>query len=635
MRLMMPRPGLDMAPSGGRPPAAPTERPAMQQSGHTQNSDQRSVHIVFLGDEQSRPCEDRERRTVAQFYLGGRATDVQIDSSHPMFTRYQARVFGNIHIVCHDCLRWDVFDSNQRSQYIIGEADIIILKYSVTDKSSYLEIKEKFAPLIKQKFLRRIVPVIVTAVGMPHNGGSLCTCPLCTSDREVCVTACEGNELAKDLAATFLELQDINEFYVGTYFGGMLEYFIRQSFKEKTVGKGKKSSVNKLCLVLKPPELEQPEKMPVLKEEPSQYACDLQGLLVSSRCVDVIFCRPDSGVTSAAHRIVLCSVSAVFSMLFSAKEQSGFEDSAVLKRTQNVFSLCIEDNVTAHNSSVRVIVKDLLLHSCFPDILHFIYSGAYQWDLLDQHVRRKLEDHGDVAHVLRRVRWLVKKPGKDQNPSDLAALKSRGPLNLPSVLGQFFNTPYLADVIFHVQGYAIPAHRAILVARCEIMAAMFTGNYMEAQSFQIPVYGVSKDTFLIFLEYLYSDSCCPENILQALSLLVCSEMYQVPRLQHMCESYIICQLQGMSSRELSASSLNVVHMLRKAKFHNSECLSVWLLYFIATNYLNFSQKKEFQDLTAEERAFIEKHRWPSSGYLKKLAEYRQYIHSQNSRCSIV
>lgn len=58
-------------------------------------------------------------------------------------------------------------------------------------------------------------------------------------------------------------------------------------------------------------------------------------------------------------------------------------------------------------------------------------------------------------------------------------------------------------------GTTVPAHRAILVARCEVMAAMFNGNYMEAKSVLIPVYGVSKETFLSFLEYLYTDACCP------------------------------------------------------------------------------------------------------------------------------
>lgn len=33
------------------------------------------------------------------------------------------------------------------------------------------------------------------------------------------------------------------------------------------------------------------------------------------------------------------------------------------------------------------------------------------------------------------------------------------------------------------------------------------------------------------------------------------------------------------------------------QFHNSDCLSTWLLHFIATNYLIFSQKPEFQELS--------------------------------------
>ncbi|PNI72935.1 RHOBTB3 isoform 7, partial [Pan troglodytes] len=154
-----------------------------------------------------------------------------------------------------------------------------------------------------------------------------------------------------------------------------------------------------------------------------------------------------------------------------------------------------------------------------------------------------------------------------------------------------------ADVVFEIQGTTVPAHRAILVARCEVMAAMFNGNYMEAKSVLIPVYGVSKETFLSFLEYLYTDSCCPAGIFQAMCLLICAEMYQVSRLQHICELFIITQLQSMPSRELASMNLDIVDLLKKAKFHHSDCLSTWLLHFIATNYLIFSQKPEFQDLS--------------------------------------
>lgn len=60
-----------------------------------------------------------------------------------------------------------------------------------------------------------------------------------------------------------------------------------------------------------------------------------------------------------------------------------------------------------------------------------------------------------------------------------------------------------------VSGSVLPAHRAVLVARCDVMAAMFSGKYAEARSRVVPIHGVSSDTFLAFLEYLYTDTCCP------------------------------------------------------------------------------------------------------------------------------
>lgn len=48
-------------------------------------------------------------------------------------------------------------------------------------------------------------------------------------------------------------------------------------------------------------------------------------------------------------------------------------------------------------------------------------------------------------------------------------------------------------------------------------------------------------------------------------LLICAEMYQVSRLQHICELFIITQLQSMPSRELASMNLDIVDLLKKAK----------------------------------------------------------------------
>ncbi|XP_051638499.1 rho-related BTB domain-containing protein 3 isoform X2 [Manacus candei] len=577
-----------------------------------------SVNIVAFGNERDGFSEDSQQPSLIWSYLGRSALISQIDSSlsashvgNPVFTEYQACVFGNVRLVVHDCPIWDIFASDwYTSCRLIGGADIIVIKYSVNDKTSFQELKDSYVPMVKKALNHCSVPVIISAIGARKNGVP-CTCPLCTSDRRSCVTTSEGVQLAKELGATYLELHTLNDFYIQKYFGGVLEYFMIQSLNQKSSEKMKKRKKIQKCHRVQPPQLEQPEKMPILKGEASHYNTDLHNLLCGCQCADVAFYSEDLSTVAEAHKM--------------AQSLFAVETGAASPLAPYGAPPCI--------LPIRVVVKDSVFCSCLPDILLFIYSGAFQWERLEEDIKKKLKDPEKTEEVLEKVKCILKTPGKQNSVKVCRSHQIKQLYN--TSLKLFFNTPVLADVIFKIQGATVPAHRAVLVARCEVMAAMFNGNYLEANSVLVPVYGVSKDTFLSFLEYLYTDSCCPASILQAMSLLICAEMYQVMRLQHICELYIITQLQSMPSRELASTSLSIVSLLKKAKFHNSDCLSTWLLHFIATNYLIFSQKPEFQELSVEERNFVEMHRWPSNLYLKQLADYRNYIHSQKCHCTVM
>ncbi|NXW67851.1 RHBT3 protein, partial [Hirundo rustica] len=607
----------------------------------------RSVNIVALGNERDGVSEDSQQPSLIWSYLGRSVLISQMNSSlspshvgKQVFTKYQACIFGNVRLVVHDCPVWDIFDSDWYTSYrLIGGADIIVIKYSVNDKTSFQELKDSYVPMVKKALNHCSVPVIISAVGARKNGVP-CSCPLCSSDRRSCVTNSEGVQLAKELGATYLELQTLNDFYIKKYFGGVLEYFVIQSLNQKSSEKVKKRKKVQKCCRVQPPQLEQPENMPILKGEASRYRADLYNLLSCCQCADVAFYSEDLSMAVEAHKIILCSVSHLFMLLFGVKSWSDTHDASIVQLAQSLFAVEAGHPFRSfpHGAPpcvlpVRVVVNDSVFFSCLPDILHFIYSGASQWERLEEDIKKKLKDTDKTEHVLEKVKCILKTPGKLNTVKDCKSHQIKQLRN--TSLRLFFNTPVLADVIFKVQGAMVPAHRAILVARCEVMAAMFNGNYLEGNSILVPVYGVPKDTFLSFLEYLYTDSCCPVSILQAMSLLICAEMYQVMRLQHICELYIITQLQNMPSRELASTSLSIVSLLKKAKFHNSDCLSTWLLHFIATNYLIFSQKPEFQELSVEERNFVEMHRWPSNLYLKQLADYRNYIHSQKCHCTVM
>uniref|UniRef100_G3UPW2 Rho related BTB domain containing 3 n=1 Tax=Meleagris gallopavo TaxID=9103 RepID=G3UPW2_MELGA len=579
-----------------------------------------SVNIVAFGNERDVLSEDSRQSSLMWSYLRRSALISEIDSSpsaeharSSVTTEYQACVFGNVRLVVHDCPLWDIFDSDwYTSRSLIGGADIIVIKYSVNDKTSFQDLKDSYVPMIKKALNHCSVPVIISAVGARKNVP--CTCPLCNLDRRNCVSTSEGAQLAKEFGATYLELHALNDFYIQKYFGGVLEYFMIQSLNQKSSEKMKKRKKIQKCQRVQPPQLEQPEKMPILKGEASRYDSDLHNLLFCCQCADVAFYSEDSSKVVKAHKVILCSVSHVFMLLFDVKSPADIHDPSILRTAQSLFAveagagLLTPHGVPPCSVPVRVVVKDSVFCSCLSDILHFIYSGAFQWERLEEDIKKKLKDSEKTEHVLEKVKCILKTPGKVNSLRDCQSHQIKRLYS--TSLRLFFNTPVLADVIFIIQGATVPAHRAVLVARCEVMAAMFN-------------------------EYLYTDSCCPASILQAMSLLICAEMYQVMRLQHICELYIITQLQSMPSRELASTSLSIVSLLKKAKFHNSDCLSTWLLHFIATNYLIFSQKPEFQDLSVEERSFVEMHRWPSSMYLKQLAEYRNYIHSQKCHCTVM
>lgn len=78
-------------------------------------------------------------------------------------------------------------------------------------------------------------------------------------------------------------------------------------------------------------------------------------------------------------------------------------------------------------------------------------------------------------------------------------------------------------------------------------------------------------------------SVCSASVLQAMAVLVCAEMYQVKRLQHLCEVCVCAYLQSMPSRELASTGISVIRLLKKAKvslyisISTGECLMTFCL----------------------------------------------------------
>nr|XP_046195961.1 rho-related BTB domain-containing protein 3 isoform X1 [Oncorhynchus gorbuscha]XP_046195965.1 rho-related BTB domain-containing protein 3 isoform X1 [Oncorhynchus gorbuscha] len=621
-----------------------------------------SIHIVALGSEcpgGARPGEEAMGQGQLQggllwSYLGHGAVaggPEESSLSNSAFMEYTSRVFGDVTVVVQDCPSWDLLDSDWAGvRSVLEQADILVIKYSVNDKLAFQQVRNGYAPRLRPLLHHWGMPVILVAVGARLNDeGPPCTCPLCASDWSSCVPHSEGLQLSRDLGATYLELPSLNHVFVSRYFGSVLEYFMIQCLKQKANDRPEKRRGNKLNEP-RPPHLEQPARLPPIRVEESSFSQDLQWLLERGvQFADVAFYAGDSGKELGwGHAAVLCAVSPYFRQLLlgpKARERPisrcacrgdgrGDGEPPSLLSTWDG-GLGKEDGLRPDGHLAgrlsRLVVKDPLLCLCLWETLMFLYRGAWEWEHLQEAMGEKLNNSLAVAQLMDRIRSFL---GRDKGPRDTP--NARAAQLGPQSLVNLFNSPLYSDVIFMVQGSVLPAHRAVLVARCDVMAAMFSGKYAEARSRVVPIHGVSSDTFLSFLEYLYTDTCCPASVLQAMAVLVCAEMYQVKRLQHLCEVCVCAYLQSMPSRELASTGISVIRLLRRAKCHNAEQLYVWLLHFIANNYLIFSHKPDFLELSEEEREQVERLRWPSRGYLQELSEYQQRRRKlKKSRCLVM
>jgi sugar lactone lactonase YvrE len=96
-----------------------------------------------------------------------------------------------------------------------------------------------------------------------------------------------------------------------------------------------------------------------------------------------------------------------------------------------------------------------------------------------------------------------------------------------------FESGSFHDLCFVVEQERVPAHRALLSARCEYFRSMFGAGYQEGDSTEIPIEGTSSAAFKALLRYLYTDNMeVDDAVLYDLAKL--SDQYRVERLHSHC-----------------------------------------------------------------------------------------------------
>ena len=121
----------------------------------------------------------------------------------------------------------------------------------------------------------------------------------------------------------------------------------------------------------------------------------------------------------------------------------------------------------------------------FQHVLEFLYSGSLNIPSdADESLYTKVMS---LSHRLR-ISWLgqmcenITNGENYLNPSMVSIMHEE---RSKTVKENFVNQPHFSDVIFHVKNTVLYAHRSLLMARSEVMAAMFGGGFSERDSQEV------------------------------------------------------------------------------------------------------------------------------------------------------
>ena len=94
------------------------------------------------------------------------------------------------------------------------------------------------------------------------------------------------------------------------------------------------------------------------------------------------------------------------------------------------------------------------------------------------------------------------------------------------------------DTILHVVDKEYKAHRAILIARSSVFAAMFVHETAEKQTGIVTIPDCEPESFGEFLEFLYSGKLENPSCNSALHLYETSDKYNVQELKKLCSEFL-------------------------------------------------------------------------------------------------
>lgn len=510
-------------------------------------------------------------------------------------TNVDTECLGNYQANIWDTGGYGVFRSVRPLAYI--DADVFMMCFDITNRESFENLTEVWLPEIQS--FQPNTPVLF--VGMK---GDLRTI---SSNREshCWVTVSEAESIAHQVGCAYVETSAKTGENVTSAFANAVKI---GHINNKKLGGRKRMKTEFADLYLR--SLTSISSPPQLTTDPSTYVSDFTRILEDVAYADILFKFEDGSQSIPAHKIVFWFHISAFRHAFFEKNWNlceKFQDSFMIKETDFEGKTC-------------VVLKKWFSHDIFVKILEFLYTGEVRISKNSEHeeidkllnVAKKLEvvKLVDICEYLLDVKDTL-------NHSEMTEMSL---LPKHTVVKDFFlddNMALYSDVTFIIEGTLVFAHKAVLVARSPVFAALLSDKFADGRSPQVALPGVDYRTFLAVLEYLYTDNCTSLGNIPVEDVLVLADCLCLTRLVQICEVQMHKGLLNMTKKDL-------LDVLAFSKMFNAKQVTEWCLYVIGLNFLKYeSVEKEFELIVSEHSQFFEKHCWPPQDHRKVLKKYRQ------------
>jgi Rho-related BTB domain-containing protein 1/2 len=268
-------------------------------------------------------------------------------------------------------------------------------------------------------------------------------------------------------------------------------------------------------------------------------------------------------------------------------------------------------------SSVQTVLtcSKLLSPLAMRQVLSYLYTGRVDLAAVD------LVSLKQAAEVLSlsSLTELLAKPGPGYQALSVSEGLEEGCLS----------TSLFSDVLFTLDDGTLGAHKAMLMARCDMMAAMFSHNFLEGSAGTVSFPGVTRKALQCVQHYLYTDKAPPVTPSTCLPVIELANRLVLPRLVNLLETTVITAMREIieDGGEVFQAALDLVDA---SQVHNAPQLSEWCLAYLGQNYstvcARYSQLSK--SLAPENQALLSLNRWPPLWYVR---EYELYSHLSSCR----